>query len=126
VTTTDLRASIAFYPGPCGHSGFLENLNEGNMGIGHVFRSVFESMARNYEASWRRLDPEGKARRVVFSGGVARRFPVLRELTAAALGLPSRLSPHPEDTLFGLMVLAQAFSGRRSSVRAATEVVSGR
>jgi hypothetical protein len=47
-------------------------------------------------------------------------------LTAAALGLPSRLSPHPEDTLFGLMVLAQAFSGRRSSVRAATEVVSGR
>jgi sugar (pentulose or hexulose) kinase len=63
---------------------------------------------------------------VVFSGGVARRFPVLRELTAAALGLPSRLSPHPEDTLFGLMVLAQAFSGRRSSVRAATEVVSGR
>jgi hypothetical protein len=26
--------------------------------------------------------------------------------------LPYRLSPHPEDTLFGLMVLARSFSGR--------------
>jgi sugar (pentulose or hexulose) kinase len=120
VPSTDLRAGVAFSPGPCGDAGFLENLHEGNLAIGHVFRAVFESMARNYETCARRLDPERTAARLVFSGGVARRLGVLRDLTAAALGFPSRLSPHPEDTLFGLMVLALAFSNRRSSVRAAT------
>jgi len=120
VPATDLRAGIAFYPGPCGQAGFLENLHEGNLGIGHVFRAVFESMAVNYATCARRIDPGRNAAKVVFSGGVARRLPVLRQLTAAALNLPHRLSPHPEDTLFGLMVLARAFSGRNSSVRSAT------
>jgi len=110
VPSTDLHAGIALFPGPCGDRGFLENLHEGNLGIGHVFRAVFESMSRNYEACARRIDPGRIAKRVVFSGGVARRLPALRELTSSALGLPSRLSPHPEDTLFGLMVLARAFS----------------
>jgi xylulokinase len=115
VPETDLRAAITFYPGPCGSSGFLENLHEGNLTAGHVFRAVFESMARNYESCKSRLDPEAKARRIVFSGGVARQFGVLRELTAKAIGLPYRLSPHPEDTLYGLMVLAKrfAFTGTR-------------
>jgi xylulokinase len=121
VPVTDLRAAVAFSPGPCGDTGFLENLHEGNLTIGHLFRAVFESMARNCETCARRLDPDRTAERVVFSGGVARRLEVLRELTATALGLPWRLSPHPEDTLFGLMVLAAAFSHRAGSVRAATE-----
>ena len=122
VSATDLRAGIAFYPGPSGAAGFLENLHEGNLRVGHVFRAAFESMARNYEECARALT--GRAMKgVVFSGGVARRLPPVRELTAAALGLPWRLSPHGEDTLFGLMVLARAWSGRDASVRAATETV---
>jgi sugar (pentulose or hexulose) kinase len=125
VPSTDLRASIAFFPGPCGERGYLENLHEGNLSAGHVFRAVFESMARNYESCVRRLDPERKAERMVFSGGVAHRFAILRDLTENALGIPSRLSPHHEDTLFGLTVLALGFSGRCKSVRAATEAVSG-
>ena len=125
VPATDVRAGSAFSPGPCGHSGFLENLREDNLHVGHIFRAVFESMARNYEDCARRIDPHRTAGRLVFSGGVARRLAVLRELTTAALGLPSRLSPHPEDTLFGLGVLALAFSGRYPSLRAATEAVTG-
>jgi sugar (pentulose or hexulose) kinase len=122
VPSTDVRAGIAFFPGPCGDRGFIENLHEGNLDIGHLFRAVFQSMAGNYESCARRLDPSGDAGRIVFSGGVARQLETVRELTAAALGLPYRLSPHPEDTLFGLMVLALAFSGRQDSVRAATDV----
>jgi xylulokinase len=126
VATTDVHASIAFYPGPCGDRGFLENLHEGNLGVGPIFRAVFESMARNYAMCSSRLDTNRGAARMVFSGGVARRIPMIRELTATALGLPYRLSPHEEDTLFGLMVLALAFSGRHESVDAATKVVSAR
>ena len=114
VPATDVRAGIAFFPGACGTAGFLENLHEGNLTTGHVFRAVFESMARNYESCSRRLDPDRRAQRVVYSGGVARRLELLRELTSARLGLPARLSPHPEDTLYGLMVLAAAF---RSGLR---------
>jgi len=112
VEATDVRAGIAFFPGTCGDRGFLENLHEGNLTIGHVFRAVFESMAANYAACARRLDPERSARRVVFSGGVARRLTLLRELTAGAIQLPARLSPHAEDTLNGLMVLAREWMRR--------------
>ena len=58
VPSTDLRASVAFFPGPCGYGGFFENLHDGNLAIGHVFRAVFESMARNYETCARRIDPD--------------------------------------------------------------------
>jgi hypothetical protein len=115
VPATDLRAAIAFFPGPCGTSGFLENLHEGNLSVGHVFRAVFESMARNYVSCANRLDPAGAAERIVFSGGVARHLDLLRELTAQGLHLPYRLSPHPEDTLYGLMVLARSFVGQISA-----------
>jgi sugar (pentulose or hexulose) kinase len=124
VPATDLRAGVAFFSGACGNRGFLENLHEGNMTIGHLFRAVFESMARNYAACAGRLDPKRTAVRAVFSGGAARRLAILRDLTAAELGLPYRLSPHPEDTLIGLLVLARAFSGRSASVQAAAEVVA--
>jgi xylulokinase len=106
---TDVRAGVAFFPGPCGSHGFLEYLDEGNLTIGHTFRAVFESMAANYAQCAQRLDTWGSLGSCVFSGGVAHRLEILRDLTAAALGLPYRLSPHPEDTLFGLMVLARAF-----------------
>ena len=124
VTSTDARAGVAFFPGACGYGGFLENLHEGNMTVGHVFRAVFESMAWNYATCARRLDPDGEAGKAVFSGGVARRLEALRERTERALGLPARLSPHAEDTLFGLMTLALAFRGKRNSVREATETIS--
>ena len=116
VASTDLRAAITFFPGPCGDRGFLENLHDGNLTIGHVFRAAFESMARNYDACIRRLDPAGGVERLVFTGGVAQRLQIVRDLTAQALRLPYRLSPHAEDTLYGLMVLAQAFTGRRKTI----------
>ena len=112
VPRTDLRANTAFFPGPCGNAGALENLHEGNMSAGHVFRAAFENMAQNYRDCARRLAPQGAAARAVFSGGVARILPLLREMTAAELGMSDRLSPHPEDTLFGAMVLARSFRAR--------------
>jgi sugar (pentulose or hexulose) kinase len=124
VASTDLRANIAFSPGPFGSSGSLENLHEGNLRIGHLFRAVFESMARNYTVCAGRVDPDRRAQRVVFCGGISRRSPILRDMTASALGLPHRLSPHPEDTLIGLMVLSLAFTGLCRDVRAAAALVA--
>ncbi|MFN7994461.1 MAG: FGGY family carbohydrate kinase [Bryobacteraceae bacterium] len=124
VPATDLRAGLAFYPGPCGSSGFLENLHERNLTAGHVFRAAYESMAHNYAACMRRLNPAHKPARIVFSGGVARRRALLRDLTATEMNLSHRLSPHPEDTLMGLLVYALASSGRAESVSAAARRVA--
>ncbi|MBV8820486.1 MAG: hypothetical protein JO022_19155 [Acidobacteriaceae bacterium] len=107
--STDLEASLSYYPGPCGNTGFLQNLHEGNLTVGHVFRAAFEAMAANYQSCLQRLDPDKTVTSGVFSGGVARRLLVLRELTQQASGLPFRLSPHPEDTMFGLLVLGRRF-----------------
>lgn len=117
---TDLRAGLAFFPGPCGVGGFLENLNESSLNIGHVFRAAFESMATNYVACAARLQSRDPIKQLVFSGGVARRAALVRELTAEALRLPHRLSPNAEDTLLGLMVLALVVSGRHPSFAPAT------
>jgi sugar (pentulose or hexulose) kinase len=109
--STDVRASLTFHAGPCGSSGFLENLHDGNLSAGHVFRAAFESMADNFATCGRQLIGADLPERIVFSGGVARRNGLLRELIAVKLGLAHRLSPHPEDTLFGLMVLARGYAG---------------
>ncbi len=109
VSETDVRAGASFFPGPCGTYGFLDNLHESNLTIGHVFRAVFESMAVNYADCARRLDMWDELESCVFSGGIARRVALIRELTGTSLRLPWRLSFHPEDTLFGLLVLARAF-----------------
>jgi len=114
VPETDIKASITFFRGPCGSTGFLENLHEGNLSAGHIFRAIFDSMARNYESCARRLDPKREASALVFSGGVARNIGAVRESSAAALKLPYRLSPHAEDTLYGLMVLAKQFDEARA------------
>ena len=121
VPETDLRAHVAYYPGPCGDHGSFENLHEGNLQVGHLFRAAFESMAVNYRACAERLSPGKDWRNVVFSGGLARRLDVLRNRIAEHLATPFRLSPSAEDTLLGLLILALVYSGRQPSVAAATE-----
>lgn len=122
VRETDARAGMAFYPGACGQTGFLDNLHEGNLSVGHIFRAAYESMACNYEACAHRLDPDKELKQIVYAGGVARRNTTLRDLISAQLELPYRLSPHAEDTLVGLLVFATALH-RGSSVQAVAEAL---
>ena len=123
VDGTDLRANVAFFAGACGERGSLENLHEGNLSAGHVFRAALESMARNYQACAERIAGPDSWRRIVFSGGLALRSELLRRLILERLSIPHRLAPASEDTLLGLLVLALAFSGRCRDVQAASELV---
>jgi ribulose kinase len=59
----------------------------------------------------------------VFSGGVALKTPLLRQLICERLGQQHRLAPSEEDTLLGLLVLGLAFSGRAKSVAGAMSFV---
>ena len=101
-----MRANLAFFPSAVGDKGSLEELSEGELHIGPVFRAAFRSMASNYLNAARRIAPSGWSR-VVFSGGLARRSGILREEIMAQLGSAHRVAVHSEDALAGLMHLAK-------------------
>ncbi len=124
VPSTDLRVNPAFYYGPTGDSGSITHVREENLTVGHLFHAAFVGMADNYTRCALRLSPNRDWRRLVFSGGVALKTPLLRRLICARLGEQHRLAPSDEDTLLGLLVLAVAFSGRSRSVQEAMATVS--
>ena len=53
-------------------------MREEELTVGHLFRASFQNMADNFWASARRLSPEQDWQRLVFSGGLVQRFPILR------------------------------------------------
>ncbi len=119
VERTDLRAHLAFYPGACGDHGWIENLHEGNITAGHLFRAALESMAANYAGCAARIAGAEPWRRIVLSGGLALRSGLLRRLILDRFGLPHRLAPEGEDALRGLLLLALVVSGRCRDLREA-------
>lgn len=119
VRPTRMRAHVAFFPSSCGDHGEFTNVREEELTVGHLFRAVFQSMADNYYACALRVSPEKAWRNLVFSGGLAQKLPLLRELIQERFGVACRLCPASEDTLLGLLALALAFTGRTASVEQA-------
>jgi sugar (pentulose or hexulose) kinase len=114
-----LQVNPAFYTSNMGNRGSVRNLHEENMTIGHLFHAMFSGMADNYATCAGRIAPQRDWSRLVFSGGVALKNQVLRQLVCERLGRDHRLAPSDEDTLFGLLVLCLAFTRSHPSVREA-------
>jgi sugar (pentulose or hexulose) kinase len=115
-----MRANIAFFAGAVGDRGSLADLREEELTVGHLFRAAFRNMADNYHECAGRLTPSPTWRRLVFSGGLAQKMELLRQLICDRFGVPYRFCPVAEDTMLGLLVLGLAFTGRASSVAAAS------
>ncbi len=125
---TDLRVNLAFFASLRGDRGEIANIREDNLTVGHLFRAAFQDMAENYHACALRLSPAAAWERLVFSGGLALKMDVLRQVICDRFGAEQapaahRLSPSPEDTLLGLLALALAFTGRASSVAEASRLL---
>ena len=121
---TDLRVDPAFYHSAMGDHGSLTNVCEDNLTVGHLFRSAFAGMADNYAKCAGRVAPARDWSRLVFSGGLALKAGLLRQLICNRLGQAHRVAASNEDTLLGLLVLAQAFTGRVPSVADAIALTS--
>jgi xylulokinase len=107
VAETDLGIDLAFFPSFGGDRGSITNIREENLTVGQLFAAAFRSMAANYARCAAVLSPDRSWQRVVFSGGLALKFPRLRWEVLAALGdPPHRLCEGEEDTLSGLLSLA--------------------
>lgn len=121
---TDLRVNLAFFASLRGDHGEIANIREDNLTVGHLFRAAFQDMAENYHACALRLSPAAAWDRLVFSGGLALKMDVLRQVicqrfSAEQAPAMHRLSPSAEDTLLGLLALALYASGRAATVQAA-------
>jgi sugar (pentulose or hexulose) kinase len=115
---SDLVVDLSFFGGAgTNHSnGSITHIHEANFGVGPLFRAAFRSMAVSYADCARKLAPTADLRRIVFSGGVAMKLDVLRQMIVDDIGLPHRLSRHEEDTLMGLLSVAMVCSGKSGSI----------
>ena len=117
VTQSDLQMNLAFFPSAIEGPGQLGNLHEGNMTVGHLFHSALRQMAEYFDLLATRLSPQREWTGLVFSGGVAQRSCLLREMICDRLGSAHRLTQSSEDTMLGLLVLARVIAGRNLTVQ---------
>ncbi len=120
VGETGLRVNLAFFTSACGDHGEISNMREENMTVGHLFRAAFENMADNYYRCALRLSAEQAWTNLVFSGGLAQKLKVLRQIIQQRFRLDYRLPASEEDTLLGLLILAQFCGQATASIAQAT------
>lgn len=123
VGETDLRVDLSFYASIKGNRGAVENIGEENLTVGHLFRAAFQGMRDNYWEQAHRLDPGGSWNRLVFSGGVAQKAALLRDIICERFNKPGRVSVSSEDTLAGLLAMALVCDGRAGTIRDATTML---
>jgi len=117
-------ADLAFFEGPMGNRGSLQDLTLDNLNVGNLFHAAFTNMADNYATCSRQLAAEGNWSQIILSGGLPQRCPVLRDLITARFACPARICSEAEETLAGLLIIALIASGRASHVTDATELYS--
>ncbi|MEP7356162.1 MAG: FGGY family carbohydrate kinase, partial [Anaerolineales bacterium] len=117
---TDLAVDLAFFPSPVGQRGAIANISEANLTVGQLFYAAFRNMADNYYTCALRLSPQAAWHTLVFSGGLAQRLALLRQMITARLPGQVRLSAATEETLLGLLAIAMVISGCAPSVAAAS------
>ncbi len=134
VPKTDAAVDLSFFAagsaGRAGGAGSITNLREENLTVGHLFRAAFERMAEDFYAQAQRFIPDPKSdaaaepwSQIAFSGGLAQRISVLRELIATRFGRGYRLSSANEDALLGLLALALHLADRADSASAAAALL---
>ena len=125
-TETDLHVDLAFFEGPMGSRGEIDNITVDNLNVGSLFRAAFDNMADNYEVSASRLAPAEDWNGLVLSGGLVGNCEILRRLIVERFDCPVRLSEMSEETMEGLLILALVAHGRFRSVAEASVEVENR
>lgn len=105
----DLSINLAFFPSAYGDVGTINGMREDEISVGHLFRAAFRAMAGNYERAARSVAPDGWSR-IVFSGGLVQKLPVLQSEILTHLTKDHRFAIHEEDTLMGLLYIARGIS----------------
>jgi sugar (pentulose or hexulose) kinase len=101
-----LKVDLSFFPTAYGDQGAFTHILEDEINVGSFFRAAFRAMAENYEKSAHSVSPKGWSR-VVFSGGLVQKLPILQSEILARLGESYRVTENSEDALAGLLALSR-------------------
>lgn len=102
-----LDVDLAFFSGPMGERGHIGNITTENLTIGNLFSAAFRNMARNYRLCADQFATSAPWSRIVLSGGLSQKAPLLRRLILEAIPSPFRECPAGEDVFLGLLHLAR-------------------
>jgi sugar (pentulose or hexulose) kinase len=111
-----MRMDLSFFECSTGQEGSIEAMREEEMTVGGMMRAAIAGLAEHFFECACRVDDRQPWRRLVLSGGLAQRIPLLRTAFAERFGRPMRVCEAEEATLLGLSILAEVFSGRRGAV----------
>ncbi len=104
-----MEVDLSFFPGPLGDSGAITGITLENLSIGSLFHAALISMAKGFGQCAGRLDGPEAWKSIVLSGGLTHNFPKLKTLLQGVFPkLPQRENPPTEETLCGLMRIAQS------------------
>lgn len=106
---SELKVDLSFFENalsPATH-GSIERIAEYGLTMGNLLRAVFEQMAENFIDLANRLQPDASyVTKLVFSGGIARRFSVIRERIACQYPHAS-ITVASDETMIGLFKYSQ-------------------
>jgi sugar (pentulose or hexulose) kinase len=105
VADSDLKVDLAFFHGPCGSRGHIENISNENLSIGTLFHSAYRAMADTYAKIAERFTPQDW-NRIVVSGGLVQSAPRLKKLLQERFSAPLRQCGE-EETMLGLLDIAK-------------------
>ncbi len=117
VRRSTLEVDLAIFPGARGYTdgGRVARVREGSLTPRHVLASLLRCLAAQYVPVARELDADGRVRRCLLSGGIARRLPVLQELLHEQLGWDTVGAGALDESLLGLRLLAWLGAGRATT-----------
>ncbi|HWC90039.1 MAG TPA: FGGY family carbohydrate kinase [Pirellulales bacterium] len=107
---TELDVNLAFFASAVGDRGHVANIRLEDLTVGSLFRAALRNMADNYLAAAGRLSADVHWTRLVLSGGLPQRFAALRQMLAERFHCPCRMVDTHEETLHGLLRLAQGIA----------------
>lgn len=117
-----LKADITFFKNNFTEitKGSFTNITEDNWTLENMFVSSLENMAENYQIAYKKLRGNKHYDRIIFSGGLARKLPLLRSLIKNRLKKETNLAPYKEETLTGLFIIALSIKRGLKKVKEAS------
>lgn len=105
--TNGLSCDLSFFASAMGDRGRIENITTENLTVGSLFCAAFDFMADSYLECSRRLSSSPSWKQLAVSGGLVQAFPALRRRLAERFPWHMREVAEQEETLTGLLKLAQ-------------------
>lgn len=107
---TDISVDLSFFENPvtANTKGFIENIGEYNFNVSNLIHAVFCRMADNFLWAADVIEPDrDKIKKLIFSGGVARKIESVRKMIAEHYNKHTDITVACDETLLGLYKYGQ-------------------